>query len=133
MAVAIATAPAPVERGEPAHFILTDHPDAYPHGIVAISIDHPACKALPHDRTRLPTASVGASPVARLFVHAPSCARSPRLVIRRGGEAVRGHSLVAVRVADFRAWSSRSDRRCAPHQTHPRQLDQLAERGLDRR
>jgi hypothetical protein len=41
MAVAIATATAPVERGEPAHFILTDHPDAYPSGIVAVSIDHP--------------------------------------------------------------------------------------------
>ncbi|WP_037599615.1 hypothetical protein [Streptacidiphilus rugosus] len=40
MAVAIATATAPVERGEPAHFILTDHPDAYPRGIVAVSIDH---------------------------------------------------------------------------------------------
>jgi len=41
MAVAIATAMAPVEHGQPAHFILTDHPETYPHGIIAVDIDHP--------------------------------------------------------------------------------------------
>lgn len=56
MAIAIAAAAEPVERGEPAQFILTGHPEAYPKGIVAVSIDHPGPFAEPTKSNEQPSA-----------------------------------------------------------------------------